>query len=555
MNNGLKDYGLLLWRWAWLIVLGVLLSAGLTYGISRLVAPVYLASTKLLVNQAPSAAQTDSASILIKSDQLARTYADMLVQEPELSEVIATLHLNYTLEDLAKVVKVNSILNTQLLEVDVEDHDPVLAAAIANAIPVAFNRQNTALQASRYAEEKISLTQDMEALNTQIQQAQAKSDTLDASKSAQLDAELVQLRASYSSLRQSYENIRLAESQSTSNIVVTEPARVPTEPDYPKPGRNAALGGIMGLLLSVGLVFLIGYLDDRIRTPEQIELYLNVPILGLIRRWAADKTFTYSQAALITVREPRSPIVEAFRSLRTNIQFASVDQQIRTLLVTSASPTEGKSTVAANLAIVMAQAGLRVTLVDCDLRRPTVHKLFEQPDRLGLTNLMLQDPGQWNSAKHVSQIDHLSLITSGPMPPNPSEILGSNRMRQFIEHLHTTNDIVIIDAPPMLAVTDALILSQMADGVLLVVDTGTTRIGDATQSKQQLEQVNARLLGVVMNKVPTGRQAYYYYYDDYDRSDKDKDGKLTGKRRKAKFAKNNVAAVTSVDPQTDSAQD
>ena len=552
MNNGLKDYGLLLWRWAWLIVLGVLLSAGLAYGISRLVAPVYLASTKLLVNQAPNAAQTDSASILIKSDQLARTYADMLVQEPELSEVIATLHLNYTLDDLAKVVKVNSILNTQLLEVDVEDPDPVLAAAIANAIPVAFNRQNTALQASRYAEEKISLTQDMEALNTQIQQAQAKSDALDASKSAQVDAELVQLRASYSSLRQSYENIRLAESQSTSNIVVTEPARVPTEPDHPKPGRNAVLGGVVGLLLSVGLVFLIGYLDDRIRTTEQIEIHLNVPILGLIRRWVADKTVTYSQAALIAVREPRSPIVEAFRSLRTNIQFASVDQQIRTLLVTSASPTEGKSTVAANLAIVMAQAGLRVTLVDSDLRRPTVHKLFEQPDRLGLTNLMLQDPGQWNSAKHVSQIDHLSLITSGPMPPNPSEILGSNRMRQFIEHLHTTNDIVIIDAPPMLAVTDALILSQMADGVLLVVDTGTTRIGDATQSKQQLEQVNARLLGVVMNKVPTGRQAYYYYYD---RGDKDKDGKLTGKRHKANLAKSNVAAVTPVDPQTDSAQD
>ncbi|HET7376336.1 MAG TPA: polysaccharide biosynthesis tyrosine autokinase, partial [Anaerolineae bacterium] len=467
----------------------------------------------LLVNQAPNAAQTDSASILIKSDQLARTYADMLVQEPELSEVIATLHLNYTLDDLAKVVRVNSILNTQLLEVDVEDPDPVLAAAIANAIPVAFNRQNTALQASRYAEEKISLTQDMETLNTQIQQAQAKSDTLDASKSAQVDAELVQLRASYSSLRQSYENIRLAESQSTSNIVVTEPARVPTEPDHPKPGRNAVLGGVVGLLLSVGLVFLIGYLDDRIRTPEQIELHLNVPILGLIRRWVADKTFTYGQAALIAVREPRSPIVEAFRSLRTNIQFASVDQQIRTLLVTSASPTEGKSTVAANLAIVMAQAGLRVTLVDCDLRRPTVHKLFEQPDRLGLTNLMLQDPSQWNGAKHVSPIDHLSLITSGPTPPNPSEILGSNRMRQFIEYLHTTNDMVIIDAPPMLAVTDALILSRLADGVLLVVDTGTTRIGDAIHSKQQLDQLNARLLGVVMNKVPTGRQAYYYYYD------------------------------------------
>jgi capsular exopolysaccharide synthesis family protein len=215
--------------------------------------------------------------------------------------------------------------------------------------------------------------------------------------------------------------------------------------------------------------------------------------------------------------------------LRTNIQFAGVDQPIRTLLVTSAGPSEGKSTVAANLAVVMAQANLKVVIIDADLRRPTQHKLFNQVNRSGLTDVILRDPDQWSGLAASSSVPNLSLLLSGSLPPNPSELLGSKRMQQLVEYLHKIYDVVIIDAPPLLPVTDALVLSALTDGVLMVIDYGATRIGEAVQGKTQLDQSGARILGVVMNKIPTGRRGYAYYYRHYYTYEDDGDSKRRGK--------------------------
>jgi len=163
----------------------------------------------------------------------------------------------------------------------------------------------------------------------------------------------------------------------------------------------------------------------------------------------------------------------------------------------------------------MAQAGLKVTLIDGDLRRPTMHKLFNQVNRAGLTDVILRDPGQWSGLTIASGVPNLSLLLSGSLPPNPSELLGSKRMHQLVAYLHQFNDVVIIDVPPLLPVTDALVLSSLTDGVLMVIDYGRTRIGEAVQGKIQLDQSGARILGVVMNKIPTGRRGYSYYYRHY----------------------------------------
>jgi succinoglycan biosynthesis transport protein ExoP len=536
VENELKKYGTILWHWAWLIVLGTILGAGAAYASSRLTTPVYAASTTLLVNEAPSSGRTADYSSILTSEQLAQTYSAMMIKQPVVQDALGDLHSSFSPETLPARISVNLVRDTQLMVLQVESEDPQLAMNLANAIPTAFSRRNAAMQAERYSDSKTNLTKEIDTLKGQIAADQTQingigtpSDPAKESELARLQTELTQLRQSLTYLLQSYENIRLAEAQSTSNIVVVEPATVPSVPIRPRTFQNTLLGALVGLMLSVGLVFLIEYLDDRIRSPEQIDKVLKLPVVGLIAKMGNGYHGT-DKHPLIAVREPRSPIVEAFRSLRTNIQFAGVDQPIRTLLVTSAGPSEGKSTVAANLAVVMAQAGLKVTLVDADLRRPTLYKYFNQTNRSSLTDVILRDPNQWNGSTIASNVPNLSLLLSGSLPPNPSELLGSKRMHQLIDYLQESNDVVIIDAPPLLPVTDALVLSALTDGVLMVIDYGSTRIGEAVQGKTQLAQSGARLLGVVMNKIPTGRRGYSYYYRHYYTYKGEGDTKRRGSR-------------------------
>jgi len=215
--------------------------------------------------------------------------------------------------------------------------------------------------------------------------------------------------------------------------------------------------------------------------------------------------------SLITLSDPRSPAAEAFRTLRTNIYFSSLDRSIHTLLVTSVAPSEGKSTTLANLAVAMAQGDKKTILVDSDLRRPTLHTVFGLNNDAGLTSLFMDVKGPIEPALNEVGVPNLQVLTSGPLPPNPAEVLGSQRMLDVIAALKNRADMVLFDAPPVVAVTDAAVLGTRVDGVLLVINAGHTRREHAKRAKTQLEKLNIRVVGVVLNGVSADSALGGYY--------------------------------------------
>ena len=216
----------------------------------------------------------------------------------------------------------------------------------------------------------------------------------------------------------------------------------------------------------------------------------------------------------ITAVKPRTPIAEAFRSLRTNIQYASVDHAIHSLMITSPSPKDGKSTIATNLATVIAQSGRHVALMDADMRRPSLHSKLRLSNRVGLSDLFVQASGQIAGALRETKVPGLGLLTSGSLPPNPAELVGSEKMAEIMQNMLKHVDVIVVDTPPVMAVTDAAVLAPRVDGVLLVIRPGATKIAAAKQTVETLLRSNANILGVVLNGIGK-RGARYYYYRNY----------------------------------------
>ncbi|WP_254593442.1 CpsD/CapB family tyrosine-protein kinase [Terribacillus sp. AE2B 122] len=223
------------------------------------------------------------------------------------------------------------------------------------------------------------------------------------------------------------------------------------------------------------------------------------------------KQFKTNVRSLITKFNPKSPISEQYRTIRTNIEFASVDTAMRSLLVTSSGPSEGKSSTTANLAVVFAQQGKKVLLIDADLRKPTVHYTFKLDNRAGLSTVLVGEKLLEEATKETD-VPNLDILTCGPIPPNPSELLGSNAMKQLIQKAQETYDMIIFDTPPVLAVTDAQILANTCDGALIVVRSEQTEYDAIQKAKELLEPAHAKLLGIVLNDVAQKKSNTYYYY-------------------------------------------
>jgi non-specific protein-tyrosine kinase len=513
----IRRYLRILRRWWWLLVAATVIAATGSYLATRSQPRIYSSRARVMVGQSIQSVNPDWMSITT-AQQLALTYVELATTRAVLQEAIDSLNLQSSPDILAGMVSAKPVENTQLLDITVVDTDPVRAAAIANAVGDALVSQPLQGSGGAEADLRQDVLEQMNDLKGRIAFAKDEVQNLDAAILEEQSARAIaELKSRRDLLQQQIGQWQMTYAQLftayTGNQVNTLTVVERAEPNYapigPRTTTNVALAGAIGALLAVGAILLLEYLDDTIKTTDELATLTGLTFLGIIPRIPESKA---SSDRLVTLNEPRSNFSECFRVLRTNLQFSSYDRPLRTIVVTSPQPTEGKSTTAANLAVVLAQAGLRVVLVDTDLRRPVLHKIFDLPNDWGLTGALF---GEYLGTKNVlfpTQVDNLSVIPSGPLPPNPSEILGSQRMESFIEDLKQRTDVIIFDSPPLLTVTDSTVLATKAEGVVLVVDSGTTRRDALQKAVDTLRKVGAHILGTVLNRVNTRSGGYYYYY-------------------------------------------
>jgi tyrosine-protein kinase len=541
----LRQYLTLFRKWAWLIILVTVIAAGSAYYYSRRIPPTYRAETTVLVGQLQQNPSTNPNDLYAASN-LAQAYTLLVTQPPILEATAQAVHWPESWQTLYFHVLATSP-SSQLLKISVTADDPSQAKTIADELAHQLILQSPVSQQQKQAEEQRQFISSQQAvLKSQIENGQKNLTDLsdraaletDANKLLDLNSRITALQSKVDTWQKNYVDLaNLLSAGPNDFLTVLASAQEPTAPFSPNIPQNVLFASLAGLVLAVGTVLLLEYLDDRIKNADDAQRVLKLGTLGVISRIAGIRTPTDH---LVTVKHPRSPVAEAYRVLRTNLRFSGIENPSGALLVTSAGPGEGKTTTAGNLAVAMAQAGRKVVLVDTDLRRPFVHNLFGLSNDLGLSSLFLDNTATIDGVMQATSVDGLRVITSGQLPPNPAEILDSKRMVEVIEALRARSDMVIFDSPPVLAVADASILGSRCSGAILVIDSGRSRTEAVRRGADTLRQTNVKLLGVVLNKLGSGRSlgySHYYYYYSQDRKSKQNGHKPPPDGRKLPFGK------------------
>ena len=504
-------------RWAWLIILSTILAAGVSYWSSSGVTPLYQATTTVQGGQFLESPDPLGSDIAI-SGQLAQAYAQAATRQPILQGTIDTLGLKRDWQSLAGSVKA-TVVGSQLLQITAMDTSPQRASAVANEVAHQLILQSPTNQEREAQSQRGDfVNRQLDSLQGRIESAENKIEDLQARLPGQSSAieiketqdQIAALQLQISNWQATYANL-LARSTGgrTNYLTVFEPASVPRSPVSPNIPRNVALAAAIGFLLAAIAVLAREFLDDTVKTGEELSRVLGLPVLASIGRVRGPGQ---ASGTPIAVRDPTSPVAEAFRVLRTNLTFLAVSNPTENLLVTSASIAEGKTTVACNLAIALAQSGRQVVLVDADLRRPDVHHHLGLKNDVGLSSLLLDESRTIEEALAETAVSGLRALTSGPVPPNPAELLASERMRRRLSQLREWAQVVVVDAPPALPVADASVLAGLCDGVVLVARAGRTRTSTLRQAKAAFDQVGAKVLGAVLNDRALHDQDYYHRY-------------------------------------------
>lgn len=514
----LGDYLKRVLKWWWLVVLSTGIAAGVSYYVSDQQPRIYQTTTTLLVGQIIQQ-ENPTGQDFLTIERLAESYAQIAVRQPVLQAAIDNLGLRMSWQFLKRNTNVYPVARTQLLGISVQDTSPERAVAIADEIARQLIMQSpTSPQNENRTERNEFIKTQLDALENRIKSSEERLAELrvqlDAAFSAReiqdIQTEISSLESLISNWQANYADLSafLEGGNSPNYLSIIEPAQLPSRPVSPNVQLNVLLAAAAGFALALGAALLVEYIDDTIKTTKDLERASGQVVLGSVSR-IQGKDY---QDKLALAHTPFSSIGEAYRLIRTNIQFMGVDEPARVLMITSANLGEGKSTTTANLAIVMAQSDLKTVLIDGDLRKPSIHRVFMLPNSEGLTDLIRLSDSDVREQLKNTEYENLQVITSGPLPPNSAELLGSKRMMAILEELSEIADVVIIDSPPLLAATDAIVLSKRVDGVVLVVSAKHTRRDALKQAVNRLRQVESPILGCVFNRVNSEDGGYYYGY-------------------------------------------
>lgn len=509
----IKQYLLPLRKWWWLLLIATLVSTLSSFGATFLETPMYQTRAALMIGQALEQPNPSSGTFGL-TQQLALSYVAIGKRQPVRDATMETLGLTWLPQYDVYIVP-----NTQLLEIRVIDSDPVRAQAVANTLaqqlvllsPTENDGEQTARQEFvmrqlNSLEVKIA---DTEAEIARLQEEMAG--MISARQIADTQNQIGTLESMLITFQGNYASLLANTSQGAVNTLrIVEPAPLPARPISSSRMTTLLLGAAIGFTLAAGAAYLMEYLDNTVKTPEDIGKITDLPLIGFL----GETDQAEQGESVIVAAEPRSVMAEAFRSLRTNLEFAAVDRPLRTILITGPDPDSGKTTVAANLALSIALSGKRTLLLDADLRRPRIHSLLGLNQGPGLTDIFRDATGVVGAVRLWGPNNELAVISSGAPPPNPAELLASVRMEEILAELRAEADTVVIDSPPFL-VADAAILAAKVDGVVLVVRPGRTT-GEAMKAMlEQLERAGARVLGIVVNRIPRHGGSYYGAYRHY----------------------------------------
>jgi capsular exopolysaccharide synthesis family protein len=526
----LNKYIFPLRKWWWLVAASTLIAA-LFSSLSVLRQPTfYQARTTLMIGTTINDPNPSTNELLL-GQQLAAAYADIANREIVLNATKNALGMSRLPQYFARALP-----NTQFIEITVNDTDPERAQIVANELAVQLVHLNPL--SSQFDEQgrQEFINERLNNLEAQIRETEAEIDKLQEELANTFSAQEINdkqnqissLESKLNAIENNY-GLLLSNSQqgAVNTLTIIESAEVPSNPIGPRKGFSILLAAAVGFVLAACEAYLLEYLDDTLKSPDDVLRLFSVPIIGRI--FEQEKGMDENQ--LYDSDDSNHPLTEQFRALRTAIDFTEMDRPLKTILVTSPDTGDGKTSLAVNLALSIAQKDKKVFLLDADLRKPKVHKIFNLANDQGLAEIVF-DRAAINWRSRINEVRRVDVLTAGNTPPDPAKLLSSEKLDLFLSEVKNSADIVIIDGPPLF-VADAMILASKVDGVLLVVRPTHTRRSLAKASKEQIKLVGARVVGIVLNRIPLRGADYYagksylysYYPSTYgdEREDRNKD--------------------------------